>query len=300
MERCRLKFFILDERHVWHAAAIAAAARYGYRGKRIKSGSEVDEPGVGFIRPHADPVALIRNRDDYWLMRNQLTMIQDWGQVDVYEDKSAQFRRWSEWMPETWRFQEADEALAFVRQAADFPIVSKADVGASSVNVRILRSRAEAESHVADLFGPGIQVHHCAGNVKSMQRGYVLFQRFILHKITWRVNVIGRRNAVFKRYCYPDRPVAQTGNVEPAMSMTDELESLLVFANNVAAKIGTKWVALDILKDGDSWKLLETSLAWPWPSPGTCNDAPLFGSSRRWIDLFDVMFEEVQAGVWNQ
>jgi hypothetical protein len=176
--------------------------------------------------------------------------------------------------------------------------VSKADVGASSVNVRILKSSAEAEVHIRKLFGHGVEVKHCAGGAKSYQKGYALLQRFIPHDITWRVNAIGNGRAIFKRYCYPDKPVAQTGNVEPVMQMTREVESLLEYADLFFAYADTRWCALDILKDGEQWKILETSLAWPWPSPGKCNEAPIFRTGRRWSDMFGAMFQELASGAW--
>jgi hypothetical protein len=79
------------------------------------------------------------------------------------------------------------------------------------------------------------------------------------------------------------------------------LESLLEYSDRFFAEAGTKWCALDVLKDGDGWKVLESSLAWPWPSPGRCNEGTIFRSkNRRWIDMFDVMFDEVEAGAWRQ
>jgi len=229
-----------------------------------------------------------------------LTMIQDDAQIELYEDKSGQFDRWAEWMPATWFFMDEGAAQAFIA-SAEFPLVSKADVGASSINVRILKTLDEAQRHVAKLFGDGIWVHHGANCPQTKQKDYVLLQRFIPHKITYRVNAIGDARAVFYRYCYPDRPVAQTGNVEPAFDMTDELDSLLEYSDRVFAAIGSKWCALDILKDVDgSWKLLETSLAWPWPSPGECNRGTIFRSKgRKWIEMFDVMFDELERGAWE-
>lgn len=290
------KFYVLDERHAWHAAIIEAAQRHGFEGKRIFRGDEASE-GYGFIRCHADPKALKRNQADWDVMSARLTMIQDETQVRVYEDKSAQFALWHEWMPPTWRFTSGDLAMQFL-ESAPYPIVSKADVGASSVNVRILAGKAQAQKHVHQIFSTGIPVRHCAGKAQSVQRGYALLQKFIPHQITWRVNIIGTKRAAFMRYCYPDRPVAQTGNVEPVMQMTAQVESLFEFCNRFATHAGTKWCALDVLQDGDDWKLLETSLAWPYPSPGDCNSAPIFGTGKKWIQLFDVMMDEIEAGTW--
>lgn len=298
-------FYILDEREVWHKAACEAAQRAGYQAKRIFSGHRYDvafHPGdVGFIRPHADWRQLPENRDDYARMvAAGMTVIQDAQQVAVYENKSFQFEKWGNWMPDTWRFTNAEAAQAFIA-SADYPLVSKADVGASSVNVRILQNRKQTELHIAQLFGDGVKVHHGANCPQTKQKGYALLQRFIPHTTTWRVNAIGDARAVFKRYCYKDRPVAQTGNVDPTYEMNDELESLLEYADRVFAAIGSKWCALDILKDVDgSWKLLETSLAWPWPSPGDCDNGTIFRSGgKKWIQMFDVMFDELERGAWT-
>lgn len=291
-----MNFYVLDERHVWHMAIIDAARAHGFQAKRIFRGEECDS-GYGFIRPHADPKALKRNQRDWDAMASRLTMIQDEVQVRLYEDKSGQFDRWAEWMPPTWRFTSGDLAMQFL-ETATYPLVSKADVGASSRNVRILANKAQAQKHIHQIFTTGIPVTHCAGKAQSVQRGYVLLQQFIPHRVTWRVNIIGTKRAAFMRYCYHDRPVAQTGNVEPVMRMTDQADSLFEFCNRFAAHAGTKWCALDVLQDGDHWRLLETSLAWPWPSPGTCNSAPIFGTEKKWIQLFDVMMDEIEAGVW--
>ena len=296
--------YVHDERHVWHAAIIAAAQRAGHRGRRVFSGHQFDDakPGdIGFARVHADWRRLPANRDDYARMVGAgLLMIQDQAQIDCYENKTLQFRKWFDMMPETWHFTDEHMATGFL-DSAPVPLVSKADVGASSMNVRILQNRKQAELHIAQLFGDGIKVNHGAHCPDTMQKGYALLQRFIPHTTTWRVNAIGDARAVFKRYCYKDRPVAQTGNVDPTYEMSDELESLLEYADRVFAAIGSKWCALDILRDVDgSWKLLETSLAWPWPSPGDCDNGTIFRSGgKKWIQMFDVMFDELERGAWT-
>jgi hypothetical protein len=288
-----MNLWVLDERNVWYKDIIEAGARHGYKGIRIFRGDEVTD-GLGFIRCHAAPTALALNQDDYTVMASRLKMIQDEAQVRLYENKSGQFAKWGEWMPDTWRFTDLESALEFV-ESADYPIVSKADVGASSKNVRIIQSKDEAAQHIAALFSSGISQDHCA-NAKSVQKGYVLFQRFVPHTVTWRVNAIGGARAIFKRYCYPDKPIAQTGNVEPVMALDSLTESLLEYADRFFAHAKTKWCAIDVLRDGDEWKLLETSLAWPWPSPGRCNEAPIFRSQHNWLGMFDVMFDEVERG----
>lgn len=299
-----MKFYCLDERVIWREPMLKVACERGYDARSIRRGGECEGPGYGFIRCHADPVVLSQNQHDWDVMASRLTMIQDEAQVRCYDSKSEQISRWSDWMPPTRRFEDYDDALTFA-DCAQFPIVSKADVGASSVNVRIIQSKQQLIEHINQVFGPGIQVNHCSGGpggrvFKSLQRGYVILQQFIPHTVTWRVNAIGNARAIFKRYCYPDKPVAQTGNVEPVTGLDAETESLLDFADRWFAHAGTKWCAIDVLKDGDTWRFLECSLSWPWPSPGACSEAMLFRSkNRRWKEIWECMFDEIEAGTWG-
>lgn len=298
------KLTVLDERHIWHGPMIEAAHKRGYEAMRITRGCEAaGRSGLGFLRPHADPKTLERNHGDYLDMAAHLTMVQDFDQVEVYEDKSAQFWRWGRFMPPTWRFEQRDQAMEFIR-TYNGPLVSKADVGASSYNVRVLHTQAEQLNHVQQLFGRGIAVNHCAGgpggrNVTSVQRGYALLQEFIPHEITYRVNRIGRAMAVFKRYNAPGTLTAQTGNVDGITGLDAELESLLAYADTIFTELRTRWCALDVLKAPDGWKMIETSLAWPWPSPGNCMEARFFGpTTRTWAEMWDLMLDEYEAGVW--
>lgn len=301
---------VLDERHVWHGPMIEAARARGYDACRILDGHDagrMKRRGLGFIRPHANPRVLPQNHIDYDNMASCLTMVQDRYQVQCYDNKSRQFEWWGSLMPTTRRFESRSEAHEFVYEW-DGWLVGKADVGASSNNVRILKTAEEKRHYVDRCFGTGIRVSHSAGgggdrDVESMQRGHCLLQEYVPHNFTWRVNIVGRARAIFKRFNHPVKGTAQTGNVEPVMALDDETESLLFFADRVFEHIGTKWCAIDVLRAGESWKLIETSLAWPWPSPGTCNEAPFFGDllggPYNWLDMWDLMLDEYEAGVFD-
>lgn len=295
-----MDFVILDERDVWWQPAIEAAKRRGYNAWRMKRGYNphlMTGPGFGFIRPHADPEILAQNQKDYYAMRDScLTMIQDQNQMAVYEDKSMQAQLWSAMMPKTQRFARREDALAAIGSFGD-TVVSKADEGASSENIRILVGQEAQRRHIEQVFTRGIPVNCCAGGATVVQNDYALLQEFIPHEITWRVNVVGTKFAAFKRYCYKDRMVAQTGNTLPVLEMDAEVESLFDFARKVFSAIDTRWCAIDVLKSGNEWKLLETSLAWPWPGVG--KQAPFFGTSRHWGEMWEVMFDEIEAGVWQ-
>jgi len=289
------KCYILDERGNWAEPVAAAAKRAGYEPVRIARGYEATEPGsVGFIRPHATPSVLERNHLDYEQMVDSCSMIQDRTQLALYENKMRQAGRFATWMPETQILVDVPAVAYGLARLWGYPIVSKANEGASSANVRILRNAEELTAHLDQVFGPGVPIKYCDGgngkaSTSGVQQGYVILQEFIPHDVTYRVNIIGNGRAVFKRYNYPDKPVAQTGNVEP---MLTEWPELLAFADEVAAAIGTKWCALDVLHYNGRFYLLETSLAWPWPSPGDCMQAPIFRTRYKWADLFDCMFSE--------
>jgi hypothetical protein len=305
------EFTVLDARGNWHAPAIEAAQSRGYDARRITSGVQSrDRVGLGFLRPHAAPEILERNQFDFVLMLDYLTMVQDLQQIEVYDDKVAQFWRYGHLMPPTWYFETRDAALAFARAwPRDAWIVSKAAVGASSKNVRVLKNVNELLAHVKLVFGKGIEVDHCAGGGKegvtarSRQRNYVMLQSFIPHQMTWRVNAIGRGRALFKRYNHPGGHTAQTGNVEPVMSLDGIAEqTVYAFAEKVFEELGTKWCALDILMGEDGPRLLETSVGWPWPSPGDCMAAPFFGNisqARSWSEMWHLMLDEYEDGVWT-
>jgi len=293
-----MNLYILDERDVWHAALAEAAHEIGLDAVRIRRGREVKTGGLGFIRPHATPAVLHRNKnEDDSHMRSRLTMIQDAQQVRLYEDKTAQLQAFGDWMPRT----QLLAAPIIGHWTGAFPVVSKANEGASSVNVRIIRTREELLAHIDQAFGPGIPVQYCdSRGTTGLQKGYVYLQEFIPHDITYRVNIIGSGRAIFKRYCYPDKPVAQTGNVDAVHELDPLMESLLEYADRFAAFAGTKWCALDILRHGDEWKLLETSLAWPWPpTRADLASAPIFRTKYRWGDLFKCLMGEVLRGEWG-
>lgn len=289
------KFYILDERDIWAEPLAAAARKRGFEPVRVRRGHTDYVAGSwGFIRPHATPEVLRQNWRDYYNMRAAgVEVVQDTDQIELYEYKSGQTQRWNKWMPTTRLFDDYHDAMEYAHSdAPSFPIVSKANEGASSVNVRILPDRDALLTHLAELWGCGVRVRHCdSKGTTSVQHGYAILQEFIPHDVTYRVNIIGNGRAVFKRYNYPDRPVAQTGNVEPMMT---EWSELLEFADRVAADIGTRWCALDILeRPSGGFVLLETSLAWPWPSPGDCMSAPIFRTAHTWANLFEAMFDEI-------
>lgn len=294
---------VLDSRNKWIAPSAQACKDRGWSHSVLDG---MDTEGYGLFFVHAHPQRLLRDREAaVAAVQRGVTPVTDLTQVRLYEDKRSQTELWHDLMPETWIFTDPESAMAL---DTEYPLVSKADVGASSHNVRIIGTRREYERHVAQVFGPGIEVLHCDGlDSRSIQRGYLLIQRFVPHRFIYRVNVIGSQLAAFRRYNYPDRPVTQTGNVQPVTEVDAEVSDLFAWCQQAFRRIGTKWCAIDVLRDQDDWMLLETSLRWPWPSPGDCDDQGRFwrptGSAwqetRRWRDMWHVLIDELEAGCWD-
>jgi glutathione synthase/RimK-type ligase-like ATP-grasp enzyme len=282
----------------WGTGMRKACQRHGWAFREIEKGEE-REGGLGFIRPSAAPGKLMANRLDYAAMAGRGAMVQDGVQVRLYDDKWTQAQEFGTWLPETHLCTSESQAQV-AGGLLGFPLVVKADVGASSVNVHVIHRSREYDRLLKEVFrGKGWLVAHCADGARSRQKGRLLVQQFIPHDVTWRVNVLGEGRAAFRRFNYPDRPVAQTGNVEPVMALDETVESLLRFVDRLASLFGTRWCAFDILRDGDRWRLLETSLAWPWPSPGDCMSAPIFRTPWTWEGLWDSLLEQAQSGVFG-
>jgi glutathione synthase/RimK-type ligase-like ATP-grasp enzyme len=262
----------------------------------LSIGSGVPSGSYVFFRPDMNEKNLEREKEWFkdHVRRPDLTMITDAAQVMLYEDKCAQAGLFARHLPDTWLHTSKEAALTWIERRREWPIVSKAAVGASSQFVSIL-DRDEAMSQAIQAFGDGIPLQHANWD---RQKGYVLFQKFLPgNDFTWRVNVIGSQVAVFKRYNYSDKPVAETGNTQPVSEMTPEVEAVIRYARHVANDIGTKWVALDILTDeSGTFYLLETSLGWPWPGVG--EGAKFFPSGRPWSEMFALMFDEIEEGVF--
>lgn len=305
------KLLLLDERGTWQEAITAAAKQWGYATTIVTKTESYylhdDCYHLGFMRPHADPAVLQCNQEIDWpdMHDRCQVMIQDRTQVECYENKRMQWGQWKHLMPGSLDLRSRAEVQAAAFRIK-FPLVSKADQGASSVNVRYLPDVAALLKHADEVFVDGVSVNHCSGGHKSVQKDYLFIQEFIPHDYTWRVNRIGDCYAIFRRHDYSkDKPLSRTGHTDPVTHLDARMRKLLDFAELVTHELGSKWVALDIIDSGTEPMLLETSLAWPWPSPGECSLAPFYRKHEgtwgrmavHWGNgLWNVMFRSVEQG----
>lgn len=301
------KILFYDPYKHWAKACIETANRRGWQARLINSPDET--PSDGFVMMRVHPKTILKEREmGRRLSQNpNIKLIVDQAQLDVWNNKREQVYRWSQYMPPSYIFGTLDEAMSFINTYdGPYPLVSKADEGASSVNIRILNNKQDTEKHIREIFTKGLRVI-CGQGVNSVQNDYVLLQEFIPHTITYRINIVGNQNAIFHRFCYPNKPVAQTGNVKPVGVLNDEMVDLLHWSDNVFKTLDTHWCAIDVLKSASGWRLLETSIGWPWPSPGDCDEVGRFfkfdGSTwqtgHQWKGMWDVLVDELEVGVWG-
>jgi glutathione synthase/RimK-type ligase-like ATP-grasp enzyme len=143
--------------------------------------------------------------------------------IKIYENK----RYFRDWMltrgiphPKTWLFYSKKEAIDFINQFNQFPIVSKLNIGASGKGVSILKKKEMAMKEIYQLFGEGKKligtpnlrkgslikkIRKLFENPKfaknrlkeykqqsnEIHQNYTIFQEFIYHSFEWRCVVIG-------------------------------------------------------------------------------------------------------------
>lgn len=288
--------------------ARAAQAR-GHTAALFSSAAEIEIRAVqseagcfGFTRLHQYLPRLTAERELALHLGRRIPLVQDAVQIQVYEDKIAQAGLWGKWMPHTTVAFSRGQA-EFDADLRDYPFISKSQQGSASHNVRLIQTRDAAQREIDAVFG-GEGLFVKAGPLAPRQKGYVLWQDFIPHEVTWRVAVAGRFLHVYKRRNYADRPMAAPSKVvptQPIASVDAEIESLCEFSRAFFAHAGTKWCAIDVLKTLDGqWRLLETSLAWA-RGADAAGLSPFIGAPAfNLMNQHELLIHELEAGVFGE
>jgi glutathione synthase/RimK-type ligase-like ATP-grasp enzyme len=222
-------------------------------------------------------------------------------------------------------FWNAADALAYCASAS-YPFVVKLARGMKSKNVTMVQTLAEAEAIVERMFGSGLTtlrpssrlVGRLAGRHAlalkllsggplpgSVQTGYFYAQEFIPgNDCDTRVTVIGDRAFAFRRFNRPnDFRASGSGRIdwEPAAISPDAL----TLAFDVADRLGTQSIALDILRKDGSPVIVEISYTYAtwairdcpghWVRRGTGTDRRLEWVAGRTL-AEDAIFEDFAAG----
>jgi hypothetical protein len=203
-----------------------------------------------------------------------------------YDDKVAQaylFEAMGIPTPKTWVWFDADAAREWA-STAKYPVVLKLAAGAGSENVRLVRSRREAEGWIDRLFGDGlyqlseywVQPLGPRSRVRAamkmllfgrrtpapdyrwdLHKNYVLFQEFIPdNDCDTRITVIGNRAFGFRRMNRPgDFRASGSGSIDWDTGRIDPATVRLAF--RLARRLGSQSMGFDFLHKGAEWLVAE-------------------------------------------
>lgn len=276
----------------WGEMLYFEARRRGLPAALFKEAREVTPGDVAFVHMHHAPNRRDRDKDVMRkLAARGVRTIPEPRSGVLYDDKAAQARELGRWMPRTLMLKSATEARAAIG-ALGFPFMSKASEGASSHNVRLVKSREQAEREVQAAFsGSGLKAHF-----GQRQRGYLLWQEFCAgNDYDYRVIAIGRQRMMLRRYNRADRPMASgSGKLEPVTALDAETREVLAAANAFFEAEGFTWCGIDMVRDAAGrWVVLETTVGW---TARGYVDCAFVGTERTGADVWGVLIDEIAAG----
>ncbi len=189
----------------------------------------------------------------------------------LYENKRMQ----SYWMkihnishPGTWIFYKAEEAYDFIRNRAEWPIVSKPNLGGSGSGVRIVKNASGAKKLVKRVFtrfkwyNPGITRWKKWRFLRvpvmdDRQHNYLLFQEYIPAQWEWRILKAG--DTFFGQQKLPRKGLhsgsKRTGWVDPPLE-------LLEMVRNISEESGIRSLNVDILERTDGRFFVNEIQTW--------------------------------------
>lgn len=250
--------YAFDDRKGWGRRFAGAARAEGFQSVLVADADSVPAGERCFVRLDQQGEELERTKGVALELHERGCIVTpSLDEIRWYDDKIAQGEVLREWMPETRIFTRLEDALAFAAEA-EYPLISKASCGASSANVRILRSREEAEAEAQLAFGPGLVC-----NYGRAQKGYVYWQKFVQKQAEYRVTIIGDYLFGHERFDRPEIPLASgSRNYRPLTFDGGQERDVAGFVSMIARTIGTDWMAFDILADSGGLLVLEMSCSF--------------------------------------
>jgi len=182
--------------------------------------------------------------------------------------------------PETHIFYYKGEANEFI-QRIDFPIVAKVNIGASGSGVKILHNKSEAKRYIYNaFFAKGIYKrwgpNFAKGNIikrgfhyilntsdirmkvkkyktvkEDIQKGFVIFQEYIIHDFEWRIVAIGDSYFAHKKLKIGEKASGSTLKKyeNPSLKLFD-------FAREIMVKFNFTSQAIDVFETADGELLI--------------------------------------------
>ncbi|MCW5620517.1 MAG: hypothetical protein KIS79_05360 [Burkholderiales bacterium] len=246
-----------------------------------------------------------------------------WKNLWWVQDKIAQHYLLSTFgvpTPRTWVFWDAKAAQDFCRDTR-FPLVLKLAVGSAGTNVSLLRNAREASYWIDRLFGSGVPAldqRHASRRLAieqrlravgramlmkggAMERGYLYLQEFLPgNEGDTRVTIIGHRAYAFRRRNRPgDFRASGSGLIDHAPEGISEHAVRLAF--EVARKLETDCLALDLMRREEQWVVIELNFSFVAKFVDACPGFWMKGfgddpQAIRWVDQpkpsADALFED--------
>ncbi|MCT4639887.1 MAG: hypothetical protein N4A72_19465 [Bacteroidales bacterium] len=203
-------------------------------------------------------------------------------EVSVHENK----KYLSYWLsannephPDTNVFYSKEEAEEYIN-TSEYPIVAKFNIGASGKGVRVLYNKEEAKEYINQAFGSGLRQswgpNLKMGGFKSrilkllknpariikrvkvysmvyneVQKGFVIFQKFIPHNYEWRVVKIGESYFGHQKIKQGEKASGTKG-----IDYNEPPVKLLNFVKNLCEKHNFNCMAVDLFEDGNGGYLI--------------------------------------------
>jgi len=221
------------------------------------------------IYPSANEIFIYENKRflSYWLKANNITH------------------------PDTHIFYKQKEALDFINNYS-FPIVAKTNIGASGSGIRVLHSKKDAIVYINDTFsdkgspkrtGPNFSkgnilkrgLHYIISPCdikkkltlyksikKDAQKGFVIFQEYILHDFEWRVVRIGDSFFAHKKL-----KIGEKASGSLLKSYENPPSELLDFVKKITDKYQFYSQAIDIFESENTYLVNEMQCVFGQSDP---------------------------------
>lgn len=297
-----MRFWCFNDPQDWGKGLLEAARKRGHEALMFDMATQPDY-GVAFMHMHhhATIRAMHKRIMQRLSLNGELTLIPNYRSAELYDDKLAQARHLSRWMPKTMVFHGPGWAREYLAREGALPVMSKTSEGAGSHNVRFLQTMDEADLEIRQAFSDkGIRCRY-----GQRQIGYLMWQQFIPNNDSdLRIISVGRKRLVLRRFNRSDRPMASgSGKLQPIVKMDDTIASALQVADAFFASEVMPWCGIDMVFDHEKrrWFILECTVGWTMSGYKDC----LFFEGHKTIgktgaDIWEVLVGEVEAGVFGK
>lgn len=300
-----MKLWCFQDQQDWGRGLAMAAAERGHDAHLFDDPEKPDE-GIVFMHMHHHPAVRLKHKRIMALlaMNPKLTLIPSYRASNLYDDKLEQAREFASYMPLTKVFWGPDVARQYLKRGAfKFPFISKATIGASSHNVRLIETQEQAEEEIRLAFNHthGIPLHY-----GQYQRGYLLWQRFIPNNSgDIRIITIGRNRLILERFNRKNKPFASgSGKLKPitAKNFDARHASALEEADHFFAVEDQLWCGIDMVFDQENkrWLILETTVGWTLHGYYECEfyEYEKGFAGRMGNQVWTLALEEMERGIF--